>query len=51
LLRELFRGDQFRIAVDARTNRLIVSGSPSMLERIIPLIAELDQTAADGSDK
>ena len=43
LLSGLFRGESFRAAVDARSNKLIVSGSPSMLERIVPLVAELDQ--------
>jgi type II secretory pathway component GspD/PulD (secretin) len=50
LLTGLLRGEDYRIAVDARTNRLIVSGTPGVLERIVPLIAELDQ-AADESAK
>ena len=51
LLSALHRGEDYRLAVDARTNRLIVSGSPALLERIVPLIAELDQAAVDDPPK
>ncbi|HUE72747.1 MAG TPA: secretin N-terminal domain-containing protein, partial [Pirellulaceae bacterium] len=49
LLEGVFRGEDFRAAVDARSNKLIISGNPALLERIIPLVAELDQSADEGA--
>lgn len=49
LLEGVFRGEDFRAAVDARSNKLIISGSPAMLEKIVPLVAKLDQAADEGA--
>ncbi len=43
MLRTIFAGGNFLVAVDARTNSLVVSASESMLQKLIPLVAELDQ--------
>jgi type II secretory pathway component GspD/PulD (secretin) len=43
LLAGVFPPANLRVAVDARTNSLIISGSPTVLEKVVPLIAELDQ--------
>jgi type II secretory pathway component GspD/PulD (secretin) len=43
LLAGVFPTANYRVAVDARTNSLIISGSPAVLEKVVPLIAELDQ--------
>jgi len=36
----------FRVAVDARTNRLLLHGAPDRLKEVIPLIEELDVPSA-----